>query len=96
MIQRGQTVHLLLGAANRDPARFSEPDRLDITRLSRGHLGFGHGIHACVGASLARAEVQVAVGTLLRRLPELKLGKTPPVWEERFTIRGLKSLPLIF
>ena len=85
---------LLLGAANRDPARFPEPDRFDLGRRSAGHLAFGSGVHACLGATLARVETQVAVGTVLRRLPSLRLTTDRPAWRPTATLRGLATLPV--
>jgi pimeloyl-[acyl-carrier protein] synthase len=85
-----------LGAANRDPARFAEPDRLDIGRREREHIAFGFGIHFCLGAPLARLEAQIALGTLLRRMPRLELATDAPQWRESSTLRGLKALPLSF
>ena len=90
----GQEVVAILGAANRDPVRFTDPARLDLNRDATGHLAFGSGIHYCVGAPLARLEGQVIFETLARRLPRLQLGDTPPVHRPTFTLRGLQSLPL--
>ena len=95
-IQKGQIVTLLLGAANRDAAQFPDPDRLDITRPEPRHLAFGHGPHFCLGASLARMEGQIALGTLLRRLRALRLETEAVEWRETFALRGLKSLPVAF
>jgi len=95
--QRGQRVMLLLGAANRDPQRFAEADRLDIARTdAKHHLSFGGGIHYCVGAPLARLEAQIAIETLLRRLPGLRLVDATPSWRHTFLLRGLRSLPVTF
>jgi cytochrome P450 len=93
-IPAGALVVLLLGAANRDPARFTDPDRFEILRRDLGHLAFGAGVHACLGAFLARLEVQVAVGTLLRRWPRLPLATEGPVWRPTATLRGLATLPV--
>jgi cytochrome P450 len=93
-IPQGALVVLLLGAANRDPARFVEPDRYDIRRRDQGHVAFGAGIHACLGASLARLEAQAAVGALVRRLPGLRLETDRPAWRSTATLRSLAALPV--
>ena len=95
-IPAGERVLTLIGAANRDPLQFPDPDRFDITREENKHLAFGHGIHFCLGASLARLEGQIAIGTLVRRLPGLKLETGAPEWRDAFTLRGLKALPVSF
>jgi len=95
-IQRGQIVNLLLGAANRDPARFSDPDRFDITRADTHHIGLGAGIHYCLGAPLARLEVQIAFDRFLQRFPNLRLETDALEWQEHPTFRGLKALPVAF
>lgn len=95
-MQKGQEVLTLLGAANRDPAQFPDPDRLDITRSPNRHLAFGHGIHSCLGAPLARVEGQIAIGTLLRRLPGLRRQTDTPEWRETISLRGLQALPVVF
>jgi pimeloyl-[acyl-carrier protein] synthase len=95
MIRRGEHVVALIGAANRDPDRFSEPDRLDLGRQDNPHLSFGGGIHYCIGAPLARVEASTALSALLTRLPNLALDPTaPPVWRQRSNMRGLQSLPI--
>jgi hypothetical protein len=86
------SVTVGLGAANRDPAQFPDPDRLDLRRGATAHLAFGSGIHYCLGAALARLEGQIALGTLLARYPELRLTDTRPQWQKNFTLRGMKSL----
>jgi cytochrome P450 len=94
-IPKGESVLCLLGSANRDPAVYPDrPDRLDIVRPNVRPLSFGGGIHFCLGAQLARIEAEVAIATLLRRLPDLRLddAKTPE-WRPTFVLRGLKSLP---
>ncbi len=95
-IARGQMVVLSLGAANRDPERFPDPDRLDIQRAENPHLSFGHGLHFCLGAPLARLEGQIAITTLLRRMPGLRLDAEEPEWLPSLTLRGLASLPMSF
>lgn len=97
-IRAGDFVMLLFGAANRDPARFERPDEFDITRSDNKHLGFGHGIHYCLGAPLARLEAQVAFATLLKRLPNVKLAVDSDQleWRDNFSVRGLIALPLQF
>jgi cytochrome P450 len=84
----------LIGAANRDPAVFPDPDRLDVTRERLKPLSFGGGIHFCIGAQLARIEAEVVFSTLLRRMPDLTLTDTEPRWRESFTLRGLITLPV--
>jgi cytochrome P450 len=94
-IPKGESVLCLLGSANRDPAVYPDrPDRLDITRPNVRPLSFGGGIHHCLGAQLARIEAEVAIATLLRRLPGLRLDDAEnPEWRPTFVLRGLKSLP---
>jgi cytochrome P450 len=94
-VRKGQSVYLMFGVANRDPAHFPDPDRLDVARSPNRHLAFGQGPHFCLGAPLARLEAQVAFGTLLRRFPNLRLGDGPLEYQENFQLRGLKSLPLL-
>ncbi|MCI0397465.1 MAG: cytochrome P450 [Chloroflexi bacterium] len=91
-ISRGQLVNVLVGAANRDPAQFSEPDRFDVGRPVGRHVGLGLGIHFCLGAPLARLEGQIAFTSLLRRFPELRLASETLEWQEHPTFRGLKRL----
>jgi cytochrome P450 len=93
-LEKGQSVICLLGSANRDPAVYSDPDRLDISRLDVHPLSFGGGIHYCVGAQLARIEAEIAIATLLRRLPHLRLDDIEhPDWRQTFVLRGLNKLP---
>jgi len=90
----GQEVCLGLGAANRDPAQFRDPDRLDLRREENPHLAFGHGLHFCLGAALARLEGQIAIDALVRRCPGLCLESDSASWKEGVTLRALQSLPL--
>jgi hypothetical protein len=93
-LEKSQRVVCLLGAANRDPEIFSDPDRLDLTRRDVQPLSFGGGIHYCVGAQLARVEAEIAIGALLRRLPNLQLNDVEhPDWRQTFVLRGLNKLP---
>ncbi len=95
-IAPGDSVSVVLAAANRDPRQFVAPDRLDLTRSPNRHLGFGMGIHYCLGAPLARLEGRIAFATLLRRLPGLQLAA--PVeslrWHTHPIMRGLRHLPV--
>jgi cytochrome P450 len=92
-VRRGDEILLVLGAANRDAAVFAEPGRLDVTRDARRHVGFGGGIHHCLGAVLARMEAQIAVAALLERFGRIELAGAP-VRRPTFTLRGLESLPI--
>jgi cytochrome P450 len=94
-IARGQTVFLLLGAANRDPEQFPEPDQLDLARHDNRHLAFARGIHYCLGAELARLECQVALSAILEHFPGLRLAEVALDWHPNHIIRGLKSLWVI-
>jgi pimeloyl-[acyl-carrier protein] synthase len=95
-IRKRQAVIAVLGAANRDPERFPDPDRLDIGRHDNRHLAFGWAAHFCFGAPLARVEAQVAFETLLRGFPKLRLATDTLTWQENPAYRGLKSLPVLF
>lgn len=90
----GEAVFPLLGAANRDPDRFADPDRLDLARPDPRHLSFGGGPHFCLGAPLARLEGQVAIGTLVQRLPTLRLDTDTLEWRPNPNLRGLAALPV--
>ncbi len=93
MVEAGELVILLLGAANRDPAVFAQPQKLDLHRDPNPHLGFGFGLHACLGAALARLEAAVILPAVLERWPRLRLAGRPR-WRPTFVLRGLSSLPL--
>jgi pimeloyl-[acyl-carrier protein] synthase len=95
-ISRGDVVTVLIGAANRDPAKFPEPDRFDITRADGEHLAFSHGAHYCLGASLARLQAQIAVSAIVRRMPRLRLASGTLKWKTMGRFRGLESLPVEF
>ncbi|WP_060177058.1 cytochrome P450 [Streptomyces sp. IMTB 1903] len=95
-IPRGAEVALLFGSANRDPARFEDPDRLDLARADNPHLTFGAGIHYCLGAPLARRELEASFGALLAEgVPPLRLVEEPQ-WQDGYVIRGLKRLLVEF
>ncbi|MCP9948084.1 cytochrome P450 family protein [Actinomadura madurae] len=97
LIPKGAWVHVSLGAADRDPAVFEAPDRLDVTRAPKRHVAFGHGIHFCLGAPLARLEGRIAIGGLLDRFPGLALAVPPADLRHHRTgsiVRGLVSLPV--
>jgi cytochrome P450 len=93
-IPAGRIVVCLTAAANRDPAVFASPDRLDLGRTPNPHVGFGGGPHFCLGAALARLEARIALGVLARRYPRLRLLDPKPSWRPSFTIRGLRELPV--
>ena len=95
-IAAGELVMAFLGAANRDPARFRDPDRLDVQRQDGPHISFGHGVHFCLGAALSRIEAPIAVSALLDAFPGLRLDpEHPPVWKRNITFRGLEALSLV-
>jgi len=93
-IERGRHVTMALGAANHDPARFAHPDRLGLGRQDNKHVAFAHGIHFCLGAALARLEGEIAIGTLARRFPALRLDSDEPEWMPSVVFRGLIALPV--
>jgi len=95
-IPKGEMVMPFLGAADRDPAQFPDPQRLDLTRADNRHIAFGMGIHFCLGAPLARMEGQIAINTLLKRLPKLALATDKPEFRQSLTLRGLQTLPVSF
>jgi cytochrome P450 len=95
-IEAGEMVMPFIGAADRDPAQFPDPDRLDITRSDNRHVAFGMGIHFCLGAPLARVEGQIAINTLVQRLPGLALATEKPEYRQSLTLRGLTALHLAF
>jgi pimeloyl-[acyl-carrier protein] synthase len=93
-IKRGSQLVIFLGAANRDPALFPDPDRLDVGREDNRHMAFGGGIHFCLGAALARLEGRVAFGSLVARYPRIELGDAEPEWRDSVVWRGLQRLPV--
>lgn len=94
-IAAGDRVYMVMAAANRDPAQFAEPERLDLRRADNRHLSFGFGRHFCLGAALGRLEGQIALRKLFERFPELRLDpEQPPRWIDNLTVRGLERLPL--
>lgn len=95
-IRKGEAVMAVMGAANRDPLRFPDPDRLDLHRTDNRHVAFGWAAHFCFGAPLARMEGQIAFATLLKRLPELCLASTALKWRGNTGLRGLVALPVTF
>lgn len=90
------SIYLQVGAANRDPQKFPDPEKLDISRPPTRTLGFGYGIHFCIGAALARLESQVAIETLMRRLPNMHMVGEPPRFRPNYSLRGLQSLHVGF
>lgn len=96
LIRKGTQVSTMLGAANRDPQQFAQPDALDITREQNAHLSFSHGIHYCLGAPLARLEGQIAIQSLLGRMPELSLLDDNPPYRDTYVLRGLRALRIDF
>jgi pimeloyl-[acyl-carrier protein] synthase len=95
-IRAKQAVIAVMGAANRDPARFADPDRLDLSRRDNRHLAFGWAAHFCFGAPLARLEGQIAFNAIVRSMPDLRLEPGPLVWRTNLGLRGLEALPVSF
>lgn len=95
-IEQGSRVFLMINAANRDPREFTEPDRLWLARRDNHHITFGYGVHFCLGAPLARLEAQLALPTVLGRLPDLEFVTDRLEWTDSLIFRGVKSLPLSF
>ncbi len=96
IIPKGELVVNLLGAANRDPEQFPDPDRLDVARRHGAHVAFGRGIHTCLGAGLARIEAQIAIGAVLRRMPRLALQEDGFAWQKTTSLRGLERFQVSF
>ncbi len=96
LMPKGSSVFTLIGAANRDAEKFPDPEKLDINRPVVRSLGFGYGIHYCIGAALARLESQVAFETMIRRLPNIKIAVETPEFRPNYSLRGLTSLPITF
>jgi len=94
-VTAGQSVTPILAAANRDPAAYPDPERFDITREKPDHHSFGGGVHYCLGAPLARAEAQIAVGTLVQRFPAMRLADSTLVWRRVPGFRGLAKLSVL-
>lgn len=94
LVRRGDLVVPLIGAANRDPTRYAQPDTLDITRRDGSSLSFGSGPHVCIGAALTRMEAEMVFGQLLQRWPELSLVDATPRWISNPLYRGLVALPV--
>jgi pimeloyl-[acyl-carrier protein] synthase len=95
-VREGEQAVAIIGAANRDPEQFPDPDRLDVARTPNRHLAFGGGPHFCLGAALARLEGQILFDRLLRRVPDLELVTTQPTYREHYVIRGLNELKVRF
>ena len=95
-ILSGQSIIAVMGAANRGPERFPQPDRFDITRNDNKHLAFGAGLHYCFGAPLGRLEANVAFSTLFERISKLSLATSQFIWRDNLGLRGLYELPLLF
>ncbi|MGW8555746.1 cytochrome P450 [Streptomyces tubercidicus] len=93
LVRAGSPVLVAVGAANRDGLRFDAPGKLDISRTGMHHLGFGHGVHHCLGAPLARLELQEAIGALVTRFPELRLAGDV-VWKSEMLVRGPRAMPV--
>lgn len=94
-VRRGETVVFMLGAANRDPHQFKDPDCLNLKRLNNPHLAFGAGAHFCIGNQLARLESQIAILRMVQQFPRMRLADQPLEWAPNYAFRGLKALPVV-
>jgi cytochrome P450 len=96
-LRAGDVVFQMLNAANRDPEQFTDPDRFDIKRSGNRNIAFGHGIHFCIGAPLARLEGLIAFEAILDRLPGIRLVNDTPDWDvTKRNVRVLRTLPVAF
>jgi cytochrome P450 len=95
-IRKGQILHLMIGAANRDPAQFNDPDRIDIARSPNRHVTLGHGVHYCLGAALARMELRLAVAAFLKAFPDYRLATDRIVFQDRTASRRPVAVPVVF
>ena len=93
-VKRGEDIVMLIGGANRDPEQFTDPDELDVGRDRASHISFGRGIHACIGAPLARLEARIAIEVLLERFSSIRLADPPARFRPSIVLRGLESLPV--
>jgi hypothetical protein len=93
-IRKGQILHIMIGAANRDPEQFDDPDRLHVRRSPNRHVSLGHGVHYCLGAALARLELRVAVASFLARFPNYRLASSEIVFMDRTASRRPTSVPV--
>ena len=93
-VKRGEDIVVLIGGANRDPEQFEDPDGLDVGREGSSHISFGRGIHACIGAPLARLEARIAIEVLLERFSSIRLANPPPRFRPSIVLRGLETLPV--
>jgi nocardicin N-oxygenase len=95
LIRRGEAIQPMVGSANRDPAVFSDPERIDVTRSPNPHLGFGGGVHRCVGSSLARVQGRVVFAEVAKRFPNLRFDDSAQLhYLDRLTVRALTNLPV--
>ncbi|CAN5430708.1 cytochrome P450 [soil metagenome] len=94
LLRQGDQMAIVMGAANRDPAQFSEPDQLDLARTPNRHMSLGVGIHYCIGGALAKAEAKAAFTGLLQHLPDLALATPEPTWRKAVAVRGVEQLPV--
>ena len=95
LIHKGESCLVVMGAANRDPERFPDPDRLDLTRPDNRHVAFGWAGHFCFGAPLGRVEGQIAFRKIFQRFPDLQLGPGPITWRNNLGLRGLNALSVV-
>jgi len=94
-VLQGETIVFMLGAANRDPRQFKDPDRLNLKRLNNPHLAFGAGAHFCIGSQLARLEGQIAILKMVQQFPRMRLADQRIEWVPNHGFRGLKALPVV-